>query len=74
MSNSRLALQHIPNGWSAKDLPDLTGKRFLITGGTSGIGKESARELVRAGAQVTITARHGAKKRQSALKKNFRVS
>ncbi|MEY3165506.1 MAG: hypothetical protein RLZZ291_23, partial [Actinomycetota bacterium] len=36
MSNSRVALQHIPTGWSAKDLPDLVGKRFLITGGTSG--------------------------------------
>ena len=30
----------------------------MITGATSGIGKESARELVRAGAQVTITARN----------------
>ncbi len=58
MSNSRVALQHIPSGWSAKDLPNLVGKHFLITGGTSGIGKEAARELVRAGAQVTITARN----------------
>ena len=56
-SNSRLPLQHIPSGWSARDLPDLTGKHFLITGATSGIGKEAARELVRAGAHVTITAR-----------------
>jgi len=36
---------------------DLSGKHFLITGATSGIGLESARELIRAGAQVTITAR-----------------
>jgi len=56
-SNNRLPLQHIPSGWSARDLPDLTGKHFLITGATSGIGKEAARELVRAGAHVTITAR-----------------
>lgn len=52
-----LPLQRIPRGWSASDLPDLSGKRFLITGGTSGIGKEAARELARAGGQVTITAR-----------------
>ena len=51
----------IPRGWKASDIPDLTGKSFLITGGTSGIGKETARELVRAGAQVTITARSAAK-------------
>lgn len=52
-----LPLQRIPRGWSASDIPNLTGKRFLITGGTSGIGKEAARELARAGGQVTITAR-----------------
>ena len=51
----------IPRGWSASDIQDLTGQRFLITGGTSGIGKEAARELARAGAHVTITARSAAK-------------
>ena len=51
----------IPRGWDATDIPDLTGKQFLITGGTSGIGKETARELARAGAHVTITARNPAK-------------
>jgi NAD(P)-dependent dehydrogenase (short-subunit alcohol dehydrogenase family) len=51
----------IPRGWNASDIPDLTGQKFLITGGTSGIGKEAARELARAGAQVTITARSAAK-------------
>ena len=51
----------IPRGWDASDIPDLTGKKFLITGGTSGIGKETARELARAGAHVIITARSAAK-------------
>jgi NAD(P)-dependent dehydrogenase (short-subunit alcohol dehydrogenase family) len=51
----------IPRNWDASQIPDLTGKRILITGGTSGIGKEAARELVRAGAYVTITARSAAK-------------
>lgn len=49
-----LALQVIPRGWSASDLGDQSGKHFLITGATSGIGLESAGELIRAGAQVTI--------------------
>jgi nucleoside-diphosphate-sugar epimerase len=51
----------IPRGWDASDIPDLTGKKFVITGGTSGIGKEAACELARAGAHVTITARNAAK-------------
>ena len=52
-----LPLQRIPKRWSAADLPDQTGKRFLITGATSGIGKEAAREIARAGGTVIIAAR-----------------
>jgi NAD(P)-dependent dehydrogenase (short-subunit alcohol dehydrogenase family) len=52
---------NIPRGWNATDIPDLTGQKFLITGGTSGIGKEAARELARAGAHVTIAARSASK-------------
>jgi len=51
----------IPRGWDASDIPDLTGKNFVITGGTSGIGKKATLELARAGAHVTITARNAAK-------------
>jgi NAD(P)-dependent dehydrogenase (short-subunit alcohol dehydrogenase family) len=36
---------------------DLTGKRAVVTGGASGIGIETARTLVNAGADVTIAAR-----------------
>jgi NAD(P)-dependent dehydrogenase (short-subunit alcohol dehydrogenase family) len=57
----------IPDRWSATNLPDLSGKKFLITGGTSGIGKEAARELIRAGAHVTITARDAQKGETTAL-------
>ena len=35
----------------------VTGKRILITGGTSGLGFESARVLINAGAAVIITSR-----------------
>jgi NAD(P)-dependent dehydrogenase (short-subunit alcohol dehydrogenase family) len=57
----------IPQGWNSKNIGDLSGKKFLITGGTSGIGKEAARELIRAGAHVTITARDAQKGVATAL-------
>jgi len=57
----------IPQGWNTKNIGDLAGKKFLITGGTSGIGKEAARELIRAGANVTITARDVQKGETTAL-------
>jgi NAD(P)-dependent dehydrogenase (short-subunit alcohol dehydrogenase family) len=57
----------IPQGWNTKNIGDLSGKKFLITGGTSGIGKEAARELIRAGAHVTITARDAQKGETTAL-------
>ena len=36
---------------------DLTGKRVLVTGGTSGLGAETARAMASTGAEVIITAR-----------------
>ncbi|MFB9831362.1 SDR family NAD(P)-dependent oxidoreductase [Actinoallomurus acaciae] len=36
---------------------DLTGRRMIVTGGTSGLGAETARALATAGARVTITGR-----------------
>lgn len=43
--------------WHSQDIGDLTGRRVLITGGTSGIGTQTARQLLRHGADVVITAR-----------------
>ena len=41
-----------------KERFDLTGKVALVTGGSKGLGREMARILVEAGAQVVICSRH----------------
>jgi NAD(P)-dependent dehydrogenase (short-subunit alcohol dehydrogenase family) len=53
----------IPKGWDIGNIPQLEGKRFLITGGTSGLGRATAIELARHGGEVTITARNAEKGR-----------
>ncbi|WP_101926715.1 SDR family oxidoreductase [Luteimonas rhizosphaerae] len=43
--------------WTLADMPSQRGRIVLVTGGTSGIGYESAKALAAAGAQVVIAAR-----------------
>ena len=46
-------LQYRPN----REVVDLTGKRVLITGASSGIGEAAAAQLARRGAVVVVVAR-----------------
>lgn len=55
-----MTLSLIP-GWTVADIPDLTGRRAVVTGGNSGLGLQTALELARAGAQVVLTSRDEAK-------------
>ena len=43
--------------WTARDIPDQTGRMAVVTGGNGGLGLETVRELARKGAQVVIGAR-----------------
>ena len=52
--------------WTASDIPDLTGKTAMITGGNSGVGFETAVELARHGA-TTIIACRSASRGEAAL-------
>ncbi len=47
--------------WRTDDIPDLTGRRAVITGITGGLGFSTARELARHGAELVVTARNETK-------------
>lgn len=61
--------QRHARGFQPIDDSVFRSKRYLITGGTSGIGAALAERLVRAGAQVKVTGRNLEKFEQSALAK-----
>ena len=53
-------------GFSAADVPDLTGKTAIVTGASSGIGLATAKALVAHGARVILAVRDEAKGRNAA--------
>jgi NAD(P)-dependent dehydrogenase (short-subunit alcohol dehydrogenase family) len=52
--------------WTAENLPDLTGKTFVVTGASSGIGLVTARELSIHSARVILAVRDVKKGRDAA--------
>lgn len=55
LSAANVALS--PRPWTVADMPDLSGRRAVVTGGNSGLGYVTARELARRGAEVVIACR-----------------
>jgi len=49
--------------WNPIDLPDQTGRTFVVTGATAGIGYFAAEQLAAAGAHVVLASRSAAKLR-----------
>jgi NAD(P)-dependent dehydrogenase (short-subunit alcohol dehydrogenase family) len=53
------------SNWTADRLPDLTGKRFVITGGNTGLGFEAAKMLAAKNADIVIACRNAVKARMA---------
>jgi NAD(P)-dependent dehydrogenase (short-subunit alcohol dehydrogenase family) len=53
--------------FSSADIPDIPGKRVIVTGANSGIGRATARVLAAAGADVTLAVRNLDKGRAAAV-------
>ncbi|MBQ1055045.1 oxidoreductase [Micromonospora sp. C32] len=54
------------DGWTAERIPDLSGRTFVVTGATSGLGLATTRALAARGARVVLAVRDEEKGRRAA--------
>ena len=53
--------------WTTANIPDLTGKVIIVTGGNSGLGYESVKAFAEKGAEIILACR-SVKKGEAAKK------
>jgi NAD(P)-dependent dehydrogenase (short-subunit alcohol dehydrogenase family) len=61
MSESPNASGSTISRWRVDDMPDLTGRCAVVTGGNSGLGYEAALQLARRGARLILACRNAEK-------------
>ncbi|MGZ2361127.1 oxidoreductase [Streptomyces sp. 372A] len=61
------------HGWSARDIPDQSGRTAVVTGANSGIGLVTARELARCGARVLLACRDERRGEEAAARIRYAV-
>ncbi|MFJ3085252.1 oxidoreductase [Streptomyces sp. NPDC086838] len=61
------------HGWSARDIPDQSGRTAVVTGANSGIGLHTARELARCGARVLLACRDERRGKEAADRIRYAV-
>jgi NAD(P)-dependent dehydrogenase (short-subunit alcohol dehydrogenase family) len=61
------------SNWNIDQIPDLSGKTIIVTGGNSGLGYESVKAFVMKGAEVILASRSAQKgeEAKSAILKDF---
>ncbi len=55
-------------GWTAKQMPDLSGRTMIVTGGNSGLGYEAAAALAAKGAHVVLACRSESRSQEAKAK------
>ncbi|NED15587.1 oxidoreductase [Streptomyces sp. SID9124] len=60
-------------GWSARDIPDQSGRTAVVTGANSGVGLLTARELARCGARVLLACRDERRGKEAADRIRYAV-
>jgi NAD(P)-dependent dehydrogenase (short-subunit alcohol dehydrogenase family) len=58
--------------WTARHIPSLSGQNVVVTGGTPGLGFETARQHAKRGARVIIASNDGNEGPKTARKLNVK--
>ncbi|KZV90285.1 NAD(P)-binding protein [Exidia glandulosa HHB12029] len=65
MSSFREIFPPSTSSWTVNNIPDLTGRVYIVTGGNTGIGKETVKALLQKGGKVYMASRSETRAQQA---------